>query len=182
MGSKDKSEQQNQRHPVLCFWCRAFSSQRQRARPLHPIETRRLSVQKNRKFVRYPGCSHVPSPAFQVCTRGVSGPERESLMQVILQSESSECGLACLAMLANYHGYHSDLADLRRRFSISLKGATLAQIARHASAMQLSTRPLRLNLDELAQLNLPCILHWRLNHFVVLKKVQRNRRGRLSCR
>ncbi|UUZ56291.1 cysteine peptidase family C39 domain-containing protein [Massilia sp. H-1] len=82
-------------------------------------------------------------------------------------------------MLANYHGYHSDLADLRRRFSISLKGATLAQIARHASAMQLSTRPLRLNLDELAQLNLPCILHWRLNHFVVLKKVQRNRRGEI---
>jgi len=82
-------------------------------------------------------------------------------------------------MLANFHGYHSDLADLRRRFSISLKGATLAQLARHASAMQLSTRPLRLNLDELAQLNLPCILHWRLNHFVVLTRVRKNRRGEI---
>lgn len=100
-------------------------------------------------------------------------------MTPILQSESSECGLACLAMVASFYGHHTDLADLRRQFSISLKGATLAQLMRHASSLQLSTRPLRLELDELDQLTLPCVLHWNLNHFVVLKKVKKNWRGQV---
>lgn len=101
-------------------------------------------------------------------------------MKSLLQTESSECGLACLAMIASHYGYHTDLADLRRQFSISLKGATLAQLMRHASAMQLSTRPLRLELEELDQLALPCILHWNLNHFVVLKKVSKNWKGKVT--
>jgi ATP-binding cassette subfamily B protein RaxB len=82
-------------------------------------------------------------------------------------------------MVASFYGYHTELADLRRQFSISLKGATLAQLMRHASSLQLSTRPLRLELDELDQLTLPCILHWNLNHFVVLKKVKKNWRGQV---
>ncbi|MDP2369879.1 peptidase domain-containing ABC transporter [Rhodoferax sp.] len=94
-------------------------------------------------------------------------------MQAILQSESSECALACLAMVANAHALHVDLSDLRRRFPVSLKGATLQQLIAHASTLNFSSRPLRLELDELAQLSLPCILHWDLNHFVVLKKVGR---------
>ncbi|MBC3908795.1 peptidase domain-containing ABC transporter [Undibacterium umbellatum] len=101
-------------------------------------------------------------------------------MSPLLQTESSECGLACLAMVASHFGYHTDLADLRRQFSISLKGATLAQLMRHASAMQLNSRPLRLELDELDQLALPCILHWNLNHFVVLKAVRKDWRGKVT--
>jgi ATP-binding cassette subfamily B protein RaxB len=96
----------------------------------------------------------------------------------ILQTESSECGLACLAMLASHYGHHADLADLRRQFSISLKGATLAQLMRHAAALHLSARPLRLELEELSELALPCILHWNLNHFVVLKKISKNWQGK----
>ena len=92
-------------------------------------------------------------------------------MTPILQSESSECGLASLAMVANAHGLHVDLSDLRRRFPVSLKGATLQQLIAHAGALNFSCRPLRLELDELAQLQLPCILHWDLNHFVVLSQV-----------
>ncbi len=98
----------------------------------------------------------------------------------ILQTESSECGLACLVMLASHFGHHTDLADLRRQFSISLKGTTLAQLMRHASAMHLNSRPLRLELDEMSELALPCILHWNLNHFVVLKKVKKDLRGRVT--
>jgi ATP-binding cassette subfamily B protein RaxB len=76
-------------------------------------------------------------------------------------------------MVASHYGHHTDLPDLRRQFSISLKGATLAQLMRHAVAMQLATRPLRLEHDELSELALPCILHWNLNHFVVLKKIKK---------
>lgn len=102
------------------------------------------------------------------------------MTKVILQSESSECGLACLAMIASHHGYQTDLHELRKRFAISLKGATLAQVMRHATSLQFSCRPLRLELDEIDQLALPCILHWNLNHFVVLTKVKKGIDGNLT--
>ena len=76
-------------------------------------------------------------------------------------------------MVANAHGLQLDIAELRRRFPVSLKGATLQQLISHAGTLNFSSRPLRLELDEMAQLQLPCILHWDLNHFVVLKKVGR---------
>lgn len=92
-------------------------------------------------------------------------------MRIVLQSEAAECGLACLAMIGDAHGMHVELAELRRRFSVSLKGATLATLIRHAEVLQFTARPLRLELDGLSQLRLPCILHWNLNHFVVLKSI-----------
>jgi ATP-binding cassette subfamily B protein RaxB len=93
-------------------------------------------------------------------------------MRPILQSESSECALACLAMVADAHGLRVDLSDLRRRFPVSLKGATLAHLIRHAETLGFAARALRLELEELGELTLPCILHWDLNHFVVLKRVR----------
>jgi ATP-binding cassette, subfamily B, bacterial CvaB/MchF/RaxB len=95
----------------------------------------------------------------------------------ILQTEAAECGLASLAMIANYHGYQTDLATLRQRFALSLRGATLKQVIDMAQGMKLAARPLRLDLEEMNQLQLPCILHWELNHFVVLKKVYSNNKG-----
>ena len=91
----------------------------------------------------------------------------------ILQTESAECGLASLVMVAGYYGYQTDLATLRARHSISLKGATLTEIMRIASTLGFQTRPLRLDMDEMRELRAPCILHWNLNHFVVLKKASR---------
>jgi ATP-binding cassette subfamily B protein RaxB len=91
-------------------------------------------------------------------------------MPTILQSEAAECGLACLAMVASHHGLRTDLATLRGRFSLSLKGATLEQLMTCAEQLKLKGRALRLELDELAQLKVPCILHWRMNHFVVLER------------
>ena len=94
-------------------------------------------------------------------------------LPVILQTEATECGLACLGMVAGFHGRRTDLAQLRREFSISQHGATLGQLIGIANALGLASRPLRLDLEDLAQLRTPCILHWNLNHFVVLKKVTR---------
>ncbi|MBX3606056.1 MAG: peptidase domain-containing ABC transporter [Piscinibacter sp.] len=94
-------------------------------------------------------------------------------LPMLLQTEAAECGLACLAMVAAHHGLRSDLQSLRRRFSLSLKGATLIDLVRMADQMQLNARALRVELDQLDQLALPCVLHWDLNHFVVLKEVRR---------
>jgi ATP-binding cassette, subfamily B, bacterial CvaB/MchF/RaxB len=92
-------------------------------------------------------------------------------MTPTLQSTAAECSIACLAMIADHHGLRMDLRQLRQRFALSLKGATLAQLMRYAQQLNFGCRPLRLELDELSQLQLPCILHWDLNHFVVLTKV-----------
>jgi len=89
-------------------------------------------------------------------------------LPVFLQTEAAECGLASLGMVASYHGHRTDLAGLRRRFTLSLKGATLAYLMQAASRLRLAPRALRLELDELPRLRTPCILHWDLNHFVVL--------------
>jgi ATP-binding cassette, subfamily B, bacterial CvaB/MchF/RaxB len=94
---------------------------------------------------------------------------------IILQAEAAECGIACIAMVASYFGHAIDLPTIRGRFSVSLKGASLKTLISVAQALGLHARPLRLELHELADLTLPCVLHWDLNHFVVLKRVTAKR-------
>ncbi|MES2298081.1 MAG: peptidase domain-containing ABC transporter [Pseudomonadota bacterium] len=95
-------------------------------------------------------------------------------LPVILQTEGSECSLACVAMVVSYHGHETDLSELRKRFSISLKGATLEHVINITDELGMSSRPLQLELEELDQLQLPAILHWNLNHMVVLKAIKGN--------
>lgn len=89
----------------------------------------------------------------------------------IVQTEAAECGLACLAMVASYHGHKIDLNTLRRRHPVSMKGVTLRGLIQVTSQMHLACRPLRFEIEGLRQLRLPAIVHWDMNHFVVLKEV-----------
>ncbi|HFI2624654.1 TPA: colicin V export peptidase/ABC transporter CvaB [Escherichia coli] len=94
---------------------------------------------------------------------------------VIHQTETAECGLACLAMICGHFGKNIDLIYLRRKFNLSARGATLAGINGIAEQLGMATRALSLELDELRVLKTPCILHWNFSHFVVLVSVKRNR-------
>jgi ATP-binding cassette subfamily B protein RaxB len=58
---------------------------------------------------------------------------------------------------------------------LSLKGIRLGQIIEMAQTLGLACRPLRLDLDELSRLQTPCILHWDLDHYVVLREVRKHR-------
>src|SRR5262245_40908643 len=93
-------------------------------------------------------------------------------LPVLLQTEAAECGSACLAMVASYWGHRIDLAGMRRRFPVSLKGSSLRALISTAQALGLQSRPLKLEPDQLSQLRLPCLLHWDLNHFVVLASLR----------
>jgi ATP-binding cassette, subfamily B, bacterial CvaB/MchF/RaxB len=93
---------------------------------------------------------------------------------MLLQTEAAECALACLAMVVGAHGHRTDLATLRQRFSLSLKGATMADLVRMAGELRFNPRALRVEPPQLEQLALPCVLHWDLNHFVVLTEVRGN--------
>lgn len=90
---------------------------------------------------------------------------------LLLQSEVSECGLASMAMVASFHGHQLDMPAMRKRFSANLKGMNLQQLIELSDSLGLSSRALQCPIDEVHKLATPCILHWDLNHFVVLTKV-----------
>jgi ATP-binding cassette subfamily B protein RaxB len=90
-------------------------------------------------------------------------------MRPLLQSEAAECGLASLAMVAVHYGHRINLPGLRQRYPTSIKGTTLGELMAIASDLELAPRALRLELGELDKLQKPAILHWDLNHFVVLE-------------
>ena len=94
-------------------------------------------------------------------------------LPTILQSDRAECGLACLAMVAGHFGHRAPLHEYRRRFRVSQRGTTLLRLRQIAEQLELKSRAVRLELGELAQLRTPAVLHWNLNHFVVLSAVKR---------
>lgn len=99
-------------------------------------------------------------------------------LPVILQSESSECGDACLAMISAFYGYHISLLELRERFGPAPRGLSLLELVSRGAKLGLLGRGIRIDLDELTSIRAPCILHWNLNHFVVLNKVDLDSRGK----
>jgi len=90
---------------------------------------------------------------------------------LILQAEVAECGLASMAMVASFHGHKLDMPAMRKRFSANLKGMNLQQLIELGDSLGLASRALQCPIDEVHKLATPCILHWDLNHFVVLTKV-----------
>ncbi len=90
-----------------------------------------------------------------------------------MQTEVTECGLACLAMIAAWYGRKTDIYGMRKLFDVSSNGMTLRQIMTAAGRINLNARAVRLELEELSSTKLPCILHWSFNHFVVLKKISK---------
>ncbi|SEK25033.1 ATP-binding cassette, subfamily B, RaxB [Kosakonia sacchari] len=94
---------------------------------------------------------------------------------VIIQSEAAECGNACLSMICGYYGKDIDLFNFRNRYGSPAQGATLTDINQVAQTAGLKTRALSLDMDEIKELRLPCVLHWSLNHFVVLVAIKGKR-------
>lgn len=97
-----------------------------------------------------------------------------NVVPMIYQSEINECALACLAMIANYYGKKIDIRTLRGMFRIPAAGASVKHLLAASKIVELQGRPLKVNLSELDEITLPVILHWDLDHFVVLTKVRRS--------
>jgi ATP-binding cassette subfamily B protein RaxB len=94
-------------------------------------------------------------------------------LPLIRQAETTECGHACLAMIACWFGHDIDLVSLRLHQATSGNGASVHALAQLAERFELRARALRLEPEDLSGLKLPAILHWDMNHFVVLKSVGR---------
>lgn len=100
---------------------------------------------------------------------------RRNRVRLVRQNEVAECGLAALAMVANYHGFDTDLGTLRRQFQPSQRGAPLQSLIAMADQMGLTPRAVKVPLENLQDLHLPAILHWDMNHYVVLDRVARGK-------
>lgn len=90
---------------------------------------------------------------------------------MIHQAESAECGLACIAMIAKYYGSSDDLASMRMKYPFSIRGARLRDLVEVAGHIGMAARPVKFEMEDIAQLKLPCILHWDMTHYVVLTGV-----------
>ena len=98
-----------------------------------------------------------------------------SQLPVIRQNEASECGLACLAMIANYYGFKIDIVSLRRKYTSSLQGMSLRSLIKVAGKLNFASRPVKAPLELVRRVHLPAIIHWDMNHFVVLKSASKNK-------
>jgi ATP-binding cassette subfamily B protein RaxB len=90
----------------------------------------------------------------------------------VRQTEVTECGLASLAMVANFHGLDIDLGTMRRQFAPSLRGAALKSLITIADRLGFTSRAVKLPLDQIGKLHTPAVLHWDMNHFVVLERTK----------
>jgi len=100
---------------------------------------------------------------------------RKPKLPMILQDETAECGHACIAMIGQFLGHRIDLGELRKINQPSTRGVTLRHLNQLCEQLKLKTRALRVSLTDLRFVKKPAILHWNMNHFVVLKQVKKNK-------
>ncbi len=96
-------------------------------------------------------------------------------IRVMQQMETSECGLACLAMVLDYHGHSRTLTEMRSVCGSSRDGHSAFELLSAARRLGLDGRGVSTSLAGLAALKRPAILHWSFNHFVVLEDFRRGR-------
>jgi ABC-type bacteriocin/lantibiotic exporter with double-glycine peptidase domain len=90
------------------------------------------------------------------------------------QMEIAECGAASLGMVLAYYGCEVPLAELRHTCAVSRDGASAFDIVVAAREYGLEVSAIKVELDALPELELPAIVHWDLNHFLVLERVTRS--------
>jgi len=114
---------------------------------------------------------------------------RRRQIKLLQQDTSSDCAYACLAMILDGFGTQASVEVLKSRMPTSASGTSLPQLLELAATFRLSGSAFKAEPEALSSLSFPVILHWDMNHFVVLASVSRGRyeildpaRGRLFLR
>ncbi|HTH83005.1 MAG TPA: peptidase domain-containing ABC transporter [Mucilaginibacter sp.] len=90
------------------------------------------------------------------------------------QQDNMDCGPTCLRMIAKYYGRNYSIQNLRALGYVTKRGTTLLDISASSEKIGFRSLAAKLTIDQLKEIELPCILHWRQNHFVVLYKIRKN--------
>lgn len=94
-----------------------------------------------------------------------------------IQHDAMQCGIACLQMICKYYGKEYTLARLSELCFATNEGVSMLGISQAAEKLELHTVCGRATTDQLGKVQLPCIVYWNQNHFVVLYKVKKTRKG-----
>lgn len=93
------------------------------------------------------------------------------------QHDAMQCGITCLQMICKYYGQEYSLTQLSKLCFATTEGVSLLGISQAAERLGLKTICGRVTTEQLKQVELPCILHWHQNHFVILYKIRECRKG-----
>ena len=93
------------------------------------------------------------------------------------QLEAKDCGPTCLKIVAKYYGKTLNIQNLRNFSETNRLGSSLQNLAKAAENLGFRSLGIRLELDKLKEIQLPCILHWNSNHYVVLYKIEKKKAG-----
>lgn len=90
------------------------------------------------------------------------------------QLDQMDCGPTCLKMIAKFHGKYFPITYIKRKTYFTNQGVSLLGISDGAEALGFRTSGYQLNYESLQEISLPCIAHWRQNHFVVIYKIKKD--------
>ena len=93
------------------------------------------------------------------------------------QLDAMDCGPTCLRMIAKHYGRHYSLETLRQKCFIGRSGVSLLGISEAAESIGFRTIGVHISFEQLAEAPLPCIVHWKQNHFVVVYDIKAHKRG-----
>jgi len=93
---------------------------------------------------------------------------RIAKVPVVMQMEALECGAASLCMILAYHGKWIPLEQVRADCGVSRDGSSAKNILRAARSFGLKAQGFRMEPSTLKEIELPVIIHWNFNHFLVL--------------
>ena len=92
----------------------------------------------------------------------------------IQQQSSSDCGIACLAMISQYWGKYLSINSLRNISDVGRSGVSLKNLTLTSERLGYQARPVRASLNRLETEKNPWIAHWQGDHYIVVYKVRRH--------
>lgn len=99
----------------------------------------------------------------------------------IHQLDAMQCGVACLQMVCKHYGKKYTAVELEKLCPPTKEGVSLLAMSKAVEQLGFKQVCGRFTIDDLAQVALPCILHWKQSHFVVLYEVKNNKKGNCYC-
>ncbi|WP_336838227.1 peptidase domain-containing ABC transporter [Sphingobacterium siyangense] len=95
-------------------------------------------------------------------------------MKVVFQLNQMDCAPACLATVSLSYGKNIDLTYIREKCVVGKDGVSLWGLRNAATELGYEAVPIKLSLEKLTNDQLPCILHWKKSHYVVLYEIKEN--------
>ena len=107
--------------------------------------------------------------------------KNNTIWSSIKQFDTMDCGASCLKIVAAYYGRRFDVSQIRQTCALNRNGVSLLGISKTAETIGFRTIGGYFPFDTLAiGTPLPCILHWNQNHFVVVYKIRKHKKGKYT--